>query len=239
MKLKKYLAILPLACFGSQAIAEGETTAERNRDATFQFSTQVSRKVAKDLMQVELFSRKTGKNLAELKKAVSENLNPVLKLAKDQADIEVEASGVNNYANYTQKGKVDGWVAEGRLFLKSKNFESMAKVLESLGENVAIDQISFSVSPEKMRELEDDMTLDAIKQFEHKAQLIQKGMNAKGYHLKEVNLDTPRGQAPVYYAEARMSKMALSAAPNDEAMPLEAGTSEVSAHASGSIVIEQ
>ncbi|OOH87208.1 hypothetical protein BMT54_10200 [Pasteurellaceae bacterium 15-036681] len=235
MKLKKYLAILPLAVATLAVSAETATSAD-SKSSTFQFSTQVSRTVDKDLMQAEVYSRKSGKNLADLKKSVSTNLNKVLELAKKNSTIEVSADGVSNYADYNDKGKVIGWVAEGRIQLKGKDFEAIAQVLENLGDEVAISDINFSVSPEKMASLEDEMTLEIIKQFQHKAEVIQKGLNSKGYVLSDVQLDTPNSStanyAPrMYAAEAKVAAFKSSA---DE-LPMEAGKQTISASASGKV----
>lgn len=237
--MKKIFAILPLALATMTVFAENgaETNiTETMNGSTFEFSTQVSRTVERDLMQATVYSRKTGKSLAELKKGVSADLNKVLAFAKQQANVEVQTDGISNHANYNEKGKVDGWVAEGYINLKSKDFEAMAKVLENLGDNVAISSVNFSVSPEKMAALEDEMTLDIIKQFQHKAEVIQKGLQAKNYRLTNVQLHTPNGQN---YGENRplmaMAKMERSAM--DE-MPLEAGKETISATASGKIKFE-
>ena len=235
MKLQKYLAILPLAVATLGASAENADSP--NKSSTFQFATQVSRTVDKDLMLVDVYSRKSGKNLPELKKTVSANLNYVLEQAKKNSSIEVAADGISNYADYDSKGKVSGWVAEGHLQLKGKDFDAIAKVLENLGENVAIGQIEFSVSPEKMVALEDEMTLEIIKQFQHKAEVIQKGLNAKSYVLSDVQLDTPNG-ANVDYSSTRLyaaEASAVSFKSSADQLPLEAGKQTISASASGKV----
>lgn len=235
MKFKHILYMLPLALvtFAVQA----ETASLATQGSTFQFSTQVSRVVEKDLMIAEVFSRKSGKKLPEIKKLVSNNLNKVLDLAKQYSDIEVQAEGITNYADYDQKGnKVIGWVAEGRVRLVGKNFDAIANVLENLGDDVAIAQVDFTVSKEKMASLEDEMTLEIIKQFQHKAEVIQKGLNASKYTLSDVQLNTPNGEVPHYetrmYSAAMMSKMALA---ESNALPLEAGKQTISATASGKV----
>lgn len=240
MKLQKYLAILPLA-FASFGANADDAKTENGKGSVFHFSTQVSRTVEKDLMQAEVYSRKSGKNLADLKKTVSTNLNKVLEQAKKHTAIEISAEGITNYADYDNKGKVIGWVAEGRIALKSKDFDAVAKVLENLGDQVAISNVDFSVSPEKMASLEDEMTLEIIKQFQHKADVIQKGLNAKKYVLSDIHLNTPNGNggvrpvARMYSASMKMASM--DAAPVD-ALPLEAGKSTISATASGKVTFE-
>lgn len=242
MKLQKYLAILPLAFATLGAAAETNPETDNNgKGSVFHFSTQVNRTVEKDLMQAEVYSRKSGKNLAELRKAVSTNLNKVLEQAKQQSGIEITADGVSNYADYNKDGKVIGWVAEGRISLKSKDFEAMAKVLENLGDQVAVSHIDFSVSPEKMAALEDEMTLDIIKQFQHKADLIQKSLKSQKYVLSDVRLNTPNSDNQNYPVGARMYAASAKMASMDsavEAMPMEAGKQTISASASGKVTFE-
>ncbi|MCK3654759.1 hypothetical protein A4G19_02960 [Pasteurellaceae bacterium Macca] len=237
MKLTHYLALLPLTMASFSAMAEENAKAKNN--SVFRFSTQVSRTVEKDLMQADVYSRKSGKNLADLKKTVSANLNGVLENAKKYSDIEISAEGLSNYADYDNKGKVTGWVAEGHINLKGKNFESIAKVLDELGADVAISQVNFSVSPEKMASLEDEMTLEIIQQFQHKADVIQKGLKAQKYTLRDIQLNTPNG-GMMHSPSPRMYKAAAVtlSADSQESVPLEAGKTTISATASGEVVFE-
>lgn len=185
--LKKYWAVLPLAIATPFMVhAEGQTIGHvfeeqaKNDDnkTEFHFSTDVTREVEQDSMQASLSSRKEGKSVKELKSEVNEKLNKVMDLIKQYPSIEVSSNGIRTYPTYyTQKnGKrlIENWVAEGELVLKSKDLESMAKVLDNLGDNASIDNVSFSVSKEKLASLEDEMTLEIIQQFQHKAEIIQK-----------------------------------------------------------------
>lgn len=231
MKFKHSL-ILAMAALGLAASATADTA--QSKGSSFHFSTQVSRMVEKDLMMAEVYSRKSGKKLPDLKKAVSANLNKVIELAKQSNDIEIYADGITNYADYDQKGKVIGWVAEGRVRLSGKNFDAIANVLENLGEDVAIANVDFSVSREKSASLEDEMTVEIINQFQRKATVIQKALKAEKYTLSDVQLHTPNGDAPRY--ETRMYAAAMKSA--DNALPLEAGKQTITATASGKVVFE-
>ena len=232
MNLKKLFIILPLVGASFSASAEG--LSETKQATTFQFTTEVSRTVEKDLMDVSLYSRKSGKSLVNLKNEVSVNLNKVLATVKQYPEIEVKADGISNRVNYNEKGKVDGWIAEGYINLKSKNFSSIEKVLEGLSNQVAINDIRFSVSPETMKVLEDELTLEVIKRFKHKAEVVQKGLNAKGYQLVDVQLNTLNSEG-TYYGIRPMMAMAKSASYATEEMPLEAGKETISATASGRV----
>ena len=86
-----------------------------------------------------------------------------------------------------------------------------------------------------MKALEDEMTLEVIQQFQHKAVVIQKGLSAKRYSLVDVQLNTPNGNNRFEAAPMRMAKMASSYSDN---MPLEAGKETISAIASGKVKFE-
>ena len=234
MNLKKFFIILPLV--GASLATSAEVLTDVNQATMFQFSAEASRTVEKDLMDVSLYSRKSGKSLVNLKNDVSVNLNKVLAAVKQYPEIEVKADGISNRVNYNEKGKVDGWIAEGYIHLKSKNFSSIEKVLEGLSNQVAINDIRFSVSPETMKVLEDELTLEVIKRFKHKAEVVQKGLNAKGYQLVDVQLNTLNSEG-TYYGVRPMMAMDKSANYSEE-MPLEAGKEIISATASGRVKFE-
>lgn len=240
MKLKNFLTILPLAVATAVTSAETNTVEHKDKPASFNFSTEVSRTVEKDVMQASVYSQKSGKSLPELKKFVSENLNRVLAEAKKYPSIEVQAEGVTNHVNYNNKGNIEGWDTTGSIYLKSKDFDAMAAVLENLGKDVAIRYIDFSVSPEKMASLEDEMTLEIISKFQHKADVIQKALGARKYKLSNINIQTPNGGGRQFYEHRAMYDVASSMV-QSKAMgeiPLEAGKTTISASASGSVEFE-
>ncbi|HGO5815323.1 TPA: SIMPL domain-containing protein [Mannheimia haemolytica] len=239
MKLKNFLTILPLAVATAVTSAETNTTEHKDKPASFNFSTEVSRSVEKDVMQASVYSQKSGKSLPELKKFVSENLNHVLAEAKKYPSIEVQAEGVTNNVNYNNKGNIDGWDTTGSIHLKSKDFDAMAAVLENLGKDVAIRYIDFSVSPEKMASLEDEMTLEIISKFQHKADVIQKALGAKKYKLSNINIQTPNDGGRQYYeGRAMYASEAMVQSKSMPDIPLEAGKTTISASASGSVDFE-
>lgn len=234
--MKKSFALLLPFLIGS-AFAQDTPLAQHR--SVFHFATEVSREVEKDVMQAVVFSRKKGKSLAEIQKAVSKNLNPVIENAKKSPEIEVRAEGVRHYADYDNKGKVTGWVAEGNIMLKSKNFEAVAAILNDLGDEIAIRDIHFFVSPEKRVALEDEMTAEIIQQFKRKADIIQRGLQARNYTLSEVHLDTPNGGRYAPRAAMSMMKSTNYDLAESEALALEAGTERISARASGKVTFEK
>lgn len=248
MKLKNFFTILPLAVATVTTFAETATTevvssdavvlAERKQASNFSFSTKVTRNVKQDLMQATVYSQKSGKSLPELKKSVSQNLNQVLETAKKHSAIEVQAEGISNNVNYNNKGNIEGWQAYGSVSLKSKDFDAMAEVLENLGKDVAIKSIYFSVSPEKVASLEEEMLLEVVKKFQAKAETIQKALGAKQYRLSMVNLQTPSDDGYDFGSRVYAAASEMSFSKSSEEIPLEAGKTTISISASGSVDFE-
>ena len=249
LNLKKYWAVLPLA-IATQFMVHAEEQAKNDDNKTeFYFSTNVTREIEQDLMKATLSSRKEGKSVKELKSEVNGKLNKVMDLIKQYPSIEVRSDGIRTYPNYyTQKnGKrlIEHWIAEGELVLKSKDLESMAKVLEGLEDNITIEDVSFSVSKEKLASLEDEMTLEIIQQFQHKAEIIQKGLNVKKYTLKNVRLDSPSDRAifsgaNYYFAESAITSQRRrdSEEKTSQPMILIPGKQVINANATGTIQFE-
>ncbi|MDG6881858.1 Predicted periplasmic/secreted protein [Phocoenobacter uteri] len=233
MKLQKYLLILPLMATAVSTFAQETITNNDDYKSTFHFATEVRRTIDKDLMLASVYSRKTGESLTELREFVSKNLNKVLELAKQYPTIEVEATGIQNYPHY-EKEKVKGWEAQGNIEFKSKDFKSMEKLLASLGENIALNSVYFTVSPEKWAMLEDELTTEMIQKLQHKAEVIKLALNAKEYILDDVKLGNFNDRSYYRPYMAQMTYGATKAPLQEEIkIPLEAGKETIVSQVSG------
>ena len=74
------------------------------------------------------------------------------------------------------------------------------------GSQVDIDE---ALQRDIKAKFEDEMMKSALAQFQHKAQLIQTSLNAKGYEILNLNLDS-RNELP--YFEGRMMPLAKASA---------------------------
>ncbi|PID51302.1 MAG: hypothetical protein CR960_01520 [Pasteurellales bacterium] len=235
MKLQKYLLILPLMVTAVGSFAQEISSKNDDYKSSFHFATEVRRTIDKDLMLASVYSRKTGKSLTELREFVSKNLNEVLELAKQYPTIEVEATGIQNYPHY-KKDKVKGWEAQGNIEFKSKDFKAMEKLLASLGENIALNSVYFTVSPEKRAILEDELTIEMVEKLKHKAEIIKKTLNANEYILDNVKLGNFNDRT---YYRPYMEQMTYNSAkaPLQEEIkiPLEAGQETIVSQVSGTV----
>ena len=204
MKLKHFaLVLLPL----SMALAANAETksADETEKNMISFSTEVTKDVDYDVMEVTLFVKEENKNLKELNQTINQKVNAALEVLKKQSAVEVKKNTRSTQVRYDSKGKQSGWIERADLVLESKDFVVLSQVISDLNDTFAITDVVQKLSKEAAVKFEDEMIKSALAQFQHKAQLIQTSLNAKGYEVVNLNLDS-RNEMP--YFDRRMMPVA-------------------------------
>lgn len=204
MKLKHFaLVLLPL----SMALAANAETksADETEKNVISFSTEVTKDVDYDVMEVTLFVKEENKNLKELNQTINQKVNAALEVLKKQSAVEVKKNTRSTQVRYDSKGKQSGWIERADLVLESKDFVVLSQVISDLNDTFAITDVVKKLSKEAAVKFEDEMIKSALAQFQHKAQLIQTSLNAKGYEVVNLNLDS-RNEMP--YFDRRMMPVA-------------------------------
>ena len=204
MKLKHFaLVLLPL----SMALAANAETksADETEKNVISFSTEVTKDVDYDVMEVTLFVKEENKNLKELNQTINQKVNAALEVLKKQSAVEVKKNTRSTQVRYDSKGKQSGWIERADLVLESKDFVVLSQVISDLNDTFAITDVVQKLSKEAAVKFEDEMIKDVLAQFQHKAQLIQTSLNAKGYEVVNLNLDS-RNEMP--YFDRRMMPVA-------------------------------
>ena len=208
MKLKHFaLSLLPLS-MALTANAEPKPTDESEKNV-ISFSTEVTKDVDYDVMEVTLFVKEENKNLKELNQTINQKVNAALEVLKKQSAVEIKKNTRSTQVRYDSKGKQSGWIERADLVLESKDFVALSQVISDLNDTFAIADVMQKLSKEATAKFEDEMMKSALAQFQHKAQLIQTSLNAKGYEILNLNLDS-RNELP--YFEGRMMPLAKASA---------------------------
>ncbi|EFU67064.1 SIMPL domain-containing protein [Aggregatibacter segnis] len=204
MKLKHFaLVLLPL----SMALAANAETksADETEKNVISFSTEVTKDVDYDVMEVTLFVKEENKNLKELNQTINQKVNAALEVLKKQSAVEVKKNTRSTQVRYDSKGKQSGWIERADLVLESKDFVVLSQVISDLNDTFAITDVVQKLSKEAAVKFEDEMIKSALAQFQHKAQLIQTSLNAKGYEVVNLNLDS---RNEMLYFDRRMMPVA-------------------------------
>ncbi|MBN6081545.1 SIMPL domain-containing protein [Aggregatibacter actinomycetemcomitans] len=204
MKFKNLVLLLLPLSVALTANAEAKVTDEPEKNV-ISFNTEVTKEVDYDVMEVTLFVKQENKNLKELNQAINEKVNAALDVIKKQSAVQIKKNTRNTQVRYDNKGKQSGWTERADLVLESKDFVVLSQVISDLNETFAIADVMQKLSNEAAVKFEDEMLKSALAQFQHKAQLIQTSLNAKGYEVISLGLDS-RNEIP--YLGGRMIPVA-------------------------------
>ena len=104
MKLKHFaLLILPLSMVLT-ANAETNPTDDLKK-TVISFSTEVTKEVDYDVMEVTLFIKDENKNLKELNQTINQKANAALEVIKKQSAVEIKKNTRSTQVRYDSKGK--------------------------------------------------------------------------------------------------------------------------------------
>ena len=233
MKLKTLSLALLAFSFVLSARADTDAAQPNNVIA---FNVEAERQIERDLMQVNLFYQSEGKNLSALNKTVNARLNKAIDIAKQYPAVAIQGNTRNTMVQYDGKGKQSGWLARVELMLESKDSQALSDVINALDDTLAIENISASVSDEKLTHVENELTQAVLEKFKNKALLIQNTLQMKNYRVMDLNISAANehNYAPVYYEPTAKSALTLSESASN-AVPLENGKETVRMRVEGRI----
>lgn len=197
------------------------------------FSAEASRKVDNDQTNATLSKVVQNKSSSEVANQINETLNRALQIAKKYPQVQVSTGNQSTYPQYDKNQKISGWTGSANLNLKSTDTVAISKLIAELQAFMTSDGISFSVSDETRKKVEQDLMVEASKNFQRQAQALLPAWNAKDYQL--VNLDFQRGGD--YGGRVRVMPVMMAEATNAKvtSQDFQAGESTVTVTASGSV----
>lgn len=203
-----------------------------------QLSASAQREAVQDWLTVVLVARHQAGDAATVQNQLKVALEQALVQARAGAQagaVEVSSGGFTVQPRYGREGQIAGWQGSAELLLQGRD---VAKVSALAGRipGMTISQMSFSLSREASRSLEDEVRQEAISQFRSNAASVAKGFGFSGYELREVSVSS--GDVPVMQPRLRVAAMADMAAAGAAPVPVEPGKSTVQVTVSGSVQLK-
>ncbi len=200
------------------------------------FSVAAEREVANDWTTGLIGTTASGSDPAELASRINKQMADALALAKQAKGVKVTSGSYNTYPEYGDGNRIIRWQASQDLILESKDVDAVAKLLGKLqAQGLLLRSISFSVSRETQRKLEDELIAEAIAAFRARAALVAKGFGKASYGLIAVNVGGGGYQPPMPMMRGKMEMMSADAG---AAPSFEGGTSHVRMDVNGTIELE-
>lgn len=214
----KYMMRVLLACL-VMVSAIAVHAAEPLKYERVSFMVSADKEVENDVLNATLSAVEQGSDTAALSDKVNQAMRWALAIAESVQGVEVRTLGYMTNPQY-RDGRVDGWQVKQSIALKSKDSQALSALLGQLQEKLRVDGISYNVSPEVRKKVEEALIADALTHFKQRAAQVRTQMGFGGYRLVDLDIQTASDamQPPVAYARGTsMMSMSKAAAPVLEA----------------------
>jgi predicted secreted protein len=195
------------------------------------FHVASTRDVANDWAVATIGVTEEDSDSARLAGRVNETMRWALDVAKRAKGVEVRSGGYQTYPIH-EDGKIVRWNASQDLRLESADVEALSELLGELQSRLLLRGVSFEVSPETRREVEQELVSEALVAFRERAKQVQGDLGARDHAIVSLNVDTPRGGGPA------PMMMEMRAAKSVAPPAFESGESTLSVNVAATIELE-
>jgi predicted secreted protein len=221
--------LVSLAQFMTMALA-GET----EQYDIISIQAQRSMEVDNDLMYAELSVEIEGKEPAMLAGKINEVMTWALSEARKSDTIDVMSGNYYVHAVY-DNNKITHWRANQILNLKSKDVTGMTRLIGILQGRMMMKSMGFGISSQKKDEIENELITKALDAFKERATIVTGSLQAKGYRIVNISIDTPGAEGP---PRPLMRAMAMAMEGVVAAPAVEPGMSNITVVVSGAIQLQ-
>lgn len=197
---------------------------------------EASRKISNDEMTAVLYIEKTNKQPAQLSSEINQLMTQAVNTAKKYTQIKVETGSQSTYPIYDNDNrKVKEWRGRAEIRLESKDFKAASQLISELQQNFLTQSINFNVSDSQRKKVENELMIEASKNFQQRAKSLAQAWNKPSYQLINLNLNTNS------YTNRAVLRMAMLKASSSDAMPeqeMASGESQITVNANGSIQLK-
>ena len=194
---------------------------------------EATRQVSNDEMHAVLYIEKSNKQPSELASQMTQLMNQALATSRKYPNVKVETGSQTTYPIYDNDSrKLKEWRGRAEVRLESTDFKAASQLVSELQQNFQTESISFSISDAQRKKVENELMVEASKNFQQRAQALAQAWNKSGYNLVNINLNTSN------YGGQPVPRMAMMKAASADAIPeqeMAGGESKITVSANGSI----
>ena len=229
----RYLTLATLmisAAVSSNLFAQSSDSLNYN---VVNLQAEATRQVSNDEMHAVLFIEKSNKQPAVLSSQINQLMNQAMQLAKKYPQVKVETGSQTTYPVYdNDSSKLKEWRGRAEINIESTDFKAASQLVSELQQSFQTESINFTVSDAQRKKVENELMVEASKNFQQRAQLLSQTWNKSGYNLVNLNLNTSN-HYPQPMMRASMAKFANAEVA--DAQNVAAGESKITVNANGAI----
>lgn len=195
------------------------------------FQVERSREVENDWLRASVVAQAEDADAAAAAERVNQAMSWALERGRKAAGLELKTTGYQTWP-IQEDGRIRRWQASQQLLIEGRDAAALTRLLGELQSRLQLVSLEFTLSPERRRAVEQELSVEALKAFRTRADLVADTLGASGYEI--VRIDLGGGAAAPAYDRMQMAGRAMAeqaiAAPTAEG-----GSSRVDVQASGSI----
>lgn len=195
------------------------------------FHAEAQREVPNDLLNATLYVELNDASAAALADAINKRVNDALRVAKEHKGVRARSGNNQTYPVYSKNNALQGWRGRAEIRIESKDFNAASALIGKLQANMQLAGMSFSVSPESRRAVQDELSVEAIKAFKARADVLRTALTGRRYKLVRLSVSTGQPGPQPHIGLRALAQEAVTA-PN-----LESGVSLITVVARGTIEI--
>ncbi|OTG83594.1 SIMPL domain-containing protein [Acinetobacter sp. ANC 4648] len=195
---------------------------------------EATRQVSNDEMYAVLYIEQNNKQPAQLSTQITQLMNQAMVLGKKYPQVKIKTGSQSTYPVYDNDNKkLKEWRGRAEVQIESKDFKAASLLISELQQTFQTQSINFSVSDEQRKQVENELMLEASKNFQQRAQVLSQAWSKPGYNLVSLNLNTSNNYPQPIMQRSSMAKFAV--AEMSDAQAVSAGESKITVSANGTI----
>jgi predicted secreted protein len=230
----RYLTLSSLVLAGVLSTTAFAQQTEQLNYNLVNVQAEATRQISNDEMHAVLYIERSKKQPAELSALITQLMNQAIAASKKYPQVKVETGAQSTYPVYDNDSqKLKEWRSRAEIRLESTDFKAVSQLISELQQNFLTQSIEFTVSDTKRKNVENELMVEASKNFQQRAQMLTSAWNKSGYQLVNLNLNTNNYYPQPVMMRANMAKFAGAEAA--DAQNVAAGESKITVNANGSI----
>jgi predicted secreted protein len=197
-------------------------------------SASAGEEVENDTLVAIMYAQREGNDASKLAEQVNQLITSAVAKAKQAGDVKVQTQGYNTNPVYRNQ-VLTGWRVRQSIRLESKDSAVLSELIGDLQKELGVNSISYTVSPERRKEVEGKLINKGIAAFTQRAQQVTKDLGRQQYRLVEMHVNTSGIEHDTFRAFSEGRDMMMETARAAPPPTLETGTRRVEVNISGTI----
>jgi len=219
---------MALACAAAQAQDRAETL--------FNLATiaaQAEREVANDTLTAVMAVDSEGSDPVALADAANRAMRDALKLAQAYRGVKARSLNYQTWPVY-DKARIVRWRVRQELRLESREFAQATELIGKLQSTLVVSSLAVGLSSEARKQAENALIVEALAAFHERAEIVRDAQKAKGYRVKDLQINAGGGAQPRMYAAQRAGVAPATVAPPS----VEPGASTIQVNVNGTVQLQ-